>query len=115
LELDGQDNTQLILSKEKTLLIIAYDLEKANEEAMQKLGNLYKDAVAKGYYVAILTGSSKEVIAATKKKYGYNFDFLFCDATALKTIERANPSFVLLNNGTIKQKVHYNDMNDLNL
>ncbi|WP_396186215.1 BT_3928 family protein [Flavobacterium sp.] len=115
LELDDQDNTQLILSKEKTLLVVAYDLEKANEEAMQKLGNLYKDAVAKGYYVAILTGSSKEVIAATKKKYGYNFDFLFCDATALKTIERANPSFVLLNNGTIKQKVHYNDMNDLNL
>jgi hypothetical protein len=96
-------------------LVVAYDLEKANEEAMQKLGNLYKDAAAKGYYVGIATGSSTDVIDATKKKYGYAFDFLFCDATALKTVERANPSFVLLNYGTIKQKVHYNDMNDLNL
>jgi uncharacterized membrane protein YphA (DoxX/SURF4 family) len=115
LELDGQDNSQLILSKEKTLLIVAYDLEKANLEAMQKLGQLYKDASAKGYYVTIVTGSSTEVIAATKKKYGYDFDFLFCDATALKTIERANPSFVLLNYGTITQKVHYNDIDNLNL
>ncbi len=115
LELDGQDNTQLILAKEKSLLIVAYDLEKANLEAMQKVAKLYKDAAAKGYYVAIATGSSTEVIAATKKKYGYTFDILFCDATALKTIERANPSFVLLQYGTIKQKVHYSDMDDLNL
>lgn len=115
LELDGQDNTTLILSKEKALLIVAYDLEKANQEAMQKLGKLFKDASAKGYYVAVLTGSSAEAVVATKKKYAYNFDFLFCDATALKTIERANPSFVILNYGTVKQKVHYNNIEDLNL
>jgi uncharacterized membrane protein YphA (DoxX/SURF4 family) len=115
LELEGQDNTQLILSKEKALLVVAYDLEKANPDAMQKLGKLYKEASAKGYYMAILTGSSSEVIEGFKKKYGYTFDFLFCDATALKTIERANPSFVLLNYGTITQKVHYNYVNDLNL
>jgi len=115
LELEGQDNTRLILAKEKVLLIVAYDLEKANLGAMQKLDKLSKDAAAKGYYVAILTGSSTEVIAATKKKYEYNFDFLFCDATALKTIERANPSFVVLNYGTVKQKVHYNDVKDLSL
>lgn len=115
LELDGRDKTRLILAKEKTLLIVAYDLEKANPEAMQKLGDLYEDAYEKGYYTAVLTGSSTESIAATKKKYGYDFDFLFCDATALKTIERANPSFVLLHYGTIKQKVHYNDIDDLNL
>lgn len=115
LELDGQDNTAQILSKEKTLLIVAYDLEKANANGMQKLGKLHNDATAKGYYVAVLTGSSADVVAGTKKKYDYNFDFLFCDATALKTIERANPSFVILNYGTVKQKVHYNDVENLNL
>jgi uncharacterized membrane protein YphA (DoxX/SURF4 family) len=115
LELDGQDNTQLILSKEKTLLITAYDLEKANPEAMQKLDGLYKKATAKGFYVALVTGSSAEVIANAKKKYGITFDILFCDAIAIKTIERANPSFVLLHYGTVMQKVHYNDVDDLNL
>ena len=115
LDLEGQDNTDLVLSKEKALLVVAYDLEKANPEAMQKLDKLYKDASAKGYYVAVLTGSTNDVIESTKKKYGLSFDFLFCDATALKTIERANPSFVILNYGTIIQKVHYNDIDDLNL
>ena len=115
LELDGQDNTNLILSKEKVLLVVAYDLEKANPEAMQNIGKLYNDATKKGYYVAVLTGSSSEVVESTKKKYELTLDVLFCDATALKTIERANPSFVILNYGTVVQKVHYNDSNDLNL
>lgn len=115
LELDGQDNTQIILSKEKAMLIVAYDLEKSNTEALQNSIELYKNAVSKGYYVALLTGSSAAVINKFKKEYGFDFDFLYCDATTLKTIERANPSFVLLNYGTIKQKVHYNDVKDLDL
>jgi uncharacterized membrane protein YphA (DoxX/SURF4 family)/peroxiredoxin len=115
LELNGEDKTAEVLSKEKSLLIVAYDLEKANVEALQKLNELYKKATAKGYYVAVLTGSSSDEIADVKKKYKFTFDFLFCDATALKTIERANPSFVILNYGTIIQKVHYNDSQDLKL
>ncbi|MES2574490.1 MAG: BT_3928 family protein [Bacteroidota bacterium] len=115
LELNGEDQTEIVLAKEKALLIVAYDLEKANLEALQKLDKFYKDASAKGYYVALLTGSSSELIEATKKKYGFAFDFLFADATTLKTIERANPSFVILNYGTVKQKAHYNDIEDLNL
>jgi uncharacterized membrane protein YphA (DoxX/SURF4 family) len=115
LDLNGEDQTDLILSKEKALLIVAYDLEKANVEALQKLDKLYKDASKKGYHVVLLTGSSGDVIADVKKKYAFTFDALFCDATALKTVERANPSFVVLNNGSIIQKVHYNDVDDLNL
>ncbi len=112
LTLDGEDQTDTILSKEKALLIVAYDLEKANTAALEKLNEMYKTAIGKGYYVALLTGSSKDVIAEAKKKYNFAFDCLFCDATALKTIERANPSFVILNHGTIIQKVHYNDSQD---
>ncbi|WP_269225878.1 BT_3928 family protein [Flavobacterium eburneipallidum] len=115
LDLEGEDKTDFVLGQEKALLIVAYDLEKANPEAMQNLNKLEKEAKAKGYYTAILTGSSSELIEAAKKKYSIAFDVLFCDATALKTIERANPSFVILNYGTIKQKVHYNDLIDLNL
>lgn len=113
LELDGEDQTDKVLSKEKALLIVAYDLGKANTDALQKLNDLYKSALEKGYYVAILTGSSTEVIANAKKKYNFAFDCLFCDATALKTIERANPSFIVLNYGTIIQKTHYNDIHNL--
>lgn len=113
LELDGEDKTDLILSKEKVLLIVAYDLEKANVTGLQKINELHKKATLQGYYVAAVTGSSTNVIADIKKKYSFTFDFLYNDATALKTIERANPSFVLLNFGTVIQKVHFNDSNNL--
>jgi hypothetical protein len=115
LELDGEDQTDLVLSKERALLIVAYDLEKANVLGLQKINELRQKASAKGYYVALLTGSSSDVIADSKKKYNFAFDCLFCDGTALKTIERANPSFVVLNYGTVTQKVHYNDIEDLKL
>ncbi|WP_310557812.1 BT_3928 family protein [Flavobacterium sp.] len=115
LELDGEDKTDMILSKEKAILIVAYDLEKANSIGLQKINDVYKKANAKGYYVALLTGSSTDVINDIKKKYSFNFDILFCDATALKTVERGNPSFVILNYGTIIQKTHYNDVDNLKL
>ncbi|QBN18191.1 BT_3928 family protein [Flavobacterium nackdongense] len=115
LELNGEEQTDMILSKEKALLIVAYDLEKANVLGLQKINELHKKATAKGYYVGLLTGSSAEVIAKIKTQNNFDFDCLFCDATALKTIERANPSFVILNYGTVTQKVHYNDIEDLKL
>jgi uncharacterized membrane protein YphA (DoxX/SURF4 family) len=115
LELDGEDQTDLVLSKEKALLIVAYDLEKANVLGLQKINELRQKASTKGYYVALLTGSSPDVIADSKKKYNFALDCLFCDGTALKTIERANPSFLVLNYGTVTQKVHYNDIEDLKL
>jgi hypothetical protein len=62
-----------------------------------------------------MTASSPELIAKAQKKYGLTFDYYFCDATTLKTIERANPSIVVIEKGTIKQKVHYNDIKKLKL
>lgn len=115
LEKDNQDDTQVILSKSKVLLIVAYNLEKASPKGMKMLEKLNQEAYAKGYYVAGATASSHDIIMNTKIKYGLDFDFFFCDETALKTIERANPSIVILNNGTIKQKVHYNDIDQLKL
>jgi hypothetical protein len=56
-----------------------------------------------------MTASSETDIEKTKKEFGFTFDFYFCDGTTLKTIERANPSVVLMKKGTIIQKVHYND------
>ncbi len=115
LELSGNDYTNEILAKEKTLLFVAYNLEKASPEGLQKLNDLYNKALAKDYYVALVTGSSPDSIEAAKKKYSFVFDVLTCDETPLKTIERANPSIVVLQYGNVRQKVHYNDINKLNL
>lgn len=115
IEKDNENFTQLILSKQKVVMIVAYDLLKANPEGLKKLEKLNKQATAKGYFVLGLTASSIDEIAKIKLKYQLSIDFFFCDGTALKTIERANPSIVVLQYGTIMQKVHYNDIDKLNL
>jgi uncharacterized membrane protein YphA (DoxX/SURF4 family) len=115
MEKDGSDYKEEFLNEPKLLIVVAYDLVKASENGMKKLNELHKNAIAKGYKIIGMTASSPEEITKTKTQFGLLFDFYFCDATTLKTIERANPSIVILEKGTIKQKVHHNDIRKLKL
>ena len=113
MEKDGSDYKDEFLESPKLMLITAYDLVNADHSGMEKMEKLNQEAKAKGYKVIGMTASSAVEIAAAKKQFGLTFDFYFCDAITVKTIERANPSIVLLAKGTIKQKVHHNDVADL--
>lgn len=113
MEKDGSDYKEELLLEPKLVVFVAYDLAKSDKEGLLKLEKLNKEAQIKGYKVIGMTASLPDEIAKTKKEFGFTFDFYFCDAIALKTIERANPSIVILEKGTIMQKVHHNDSNDL--
>jgi hypothetical protein len=112
---DGSDYKDEFLAAPKLLLFVAYDLTIAEEGGMEKLEKLSQEAKAKGYIVIGMTNSAVEEIEKAQNKYDLTFDFYTCDAITLKTIERANPSIVVLQEGTIKQKVHHNDIDDLKL
>lgn len=112
---EDSDYKEELLQEPKLLMFVTYDLATAEEGGMLQLEKLSQEAKAKGYKVIGMTASSPTEIAKAQKKYGLTFDFYFCDATTLKTIERANPSIVVLEKGTIKQKVHYNDIKKLKL
>ncbi len=115
MEKDESDYKDEFLQEPKLLLIVAYDLPNAAPEGLKKLEKLSQNAKSKGYKVIGMTASSAKEITTAQKQYGLTFDFYFCDGTALKTIERANPSIVILEKGTVKQKVHYNDIDQLRL
>ncbi|MFN8273449.1 MAG: DoxX family protein [Flavobacteriaceae bacterium] len=115
MELDGSDYKDELLVEPKLLMYVMYDLNKADHKGLEQLEALNQKAKATGYKVIAMTASSANEIAAVKKEFGYTFDFYFCDGTTLKTIERANPSIVVLHKGTIEQKVHYNDISALKL
>nr|WP_315223386.1 BT_3928 family protein [uncultured Flavobacterium sp.] len=112
---DDSDYKEELLKEPKLLIFVTYDLKLSALSGMEKLEKLNQEAKAKGYKVIAMTASGADEIAKAKKQFGLNVDFYFCDATTLKTIERANPSIVVLHNGTIIQKVHYNDIADLKL
>lgn len=113
MEKDGEDHTAALLEEPKLLAFLMYDLLKSDIEGLGKLQAIASTAQKKGYKVLALTASDEQQIAAIKAKYNIDFDFYFCDATTLKTIERANPSIIIIEKGTIKQKLHFNDSEQL--
>jgi len=115
MELNGSDYKEELLVEPKLLLFVTYDLAGASKQGLQQLEKLHQEAKAKGYKVIGMTASDEADIQKAKKENNLTFDFYFCDGTTLKTIERANPSIVVLNSGTITQKLHYNDISDLKL
>ena len=115
MERDGSDYKDELLKEPKLLVFVAYDLKKSSPDGMKKLEAIHQSAKAKGYKVIAMSAAVPDEVAAAKQKYKHTFDYYFCDATTLKTIERANPSLVLIENGTIIQKLHHNDADRLAL
>ena len=85
----------------------------ASSEGLSAIKEVADLAKANGYEVIGLTASGPEEQAGISKSNNLDFPFYFCDETALKTIVRSNPGVLVLNKGTIKQKLHYNDFDEL--
>lgn len=115
MEREGEDFTVELLNEEHLIVFISYNLSKAENDGLNKLKTIANEAIQKGYKVIGITASGPEEQLRMSEVYGFNFDFYFCDETALKTIVRSNPGILELNRGTIMQKLHWNDLDDLKL
>ena len=113
IEQDGEDFTTALLQEEKLLLVIAYDLAKSKTDAFKEVKKVTEKAVSKGYKVIGMSASGPEKSGKLVNQQGLNFEFYFTDETTLKTIVRSNPAILVLEKGTIREKVHYNDFEDL--
>lgn len=114
-EKGGEDVTEEILTAEKLMLIVAYNLRNTEREGYAPIKKLSEEALKKGYKVVGLTASSEEDSQALTSKFGLNFEFYRADETLLKTIVRSNPGILTLEKGTITQKVHWYDAEDIKL
>jgi len=113
IESQDEDLTQQFLEEEKLVIIVAYSLEKAEADGMKSLKTLADRAQNSGYTVIGLTASGEPKKKEIKATYNLDFDFYLCDEKVLKTIVRANPGVVVLEKGTVTQKAHWNDLEDL--
>ena len=113
IEQGGVDQADQLLMENKLVMVVAYDLAKSELEAFEKVKSKAEEAQAKGYTVIGMSASSDELSGELKARYGLSFDFYFTDETTLKTIVRSNPAMLVLKKGTIQQKVHYNDLEEL--
>jgi uncharacterized membrane protein YphA (DoxX/SURF4 family) len=109
---DGNNITNTLLSDTSySFIFIAYNINKANKNAIKEAEKLASYCLSAGkckFYA--VTASSVTDINKAKAQIGFSYDFNSADETALKTIVRANPGLLLIKNGTIVGKWHYNDM-----
>jgi len=115
IEKNGTDLAASILKRKNLLMVISYDLQKTHREVFEQIKTVTDSALAKGYSVIGMSASSEEWTDELKKEYGLLFPYYFTDETTLKTIVRSNPGVLRLQEGTIVQKLHYNDLDDLEL
>lgn len=109
--LDGAEITDAVLSDTGYyFLLVAYDLNKTNTKSQKIINTLYEQAINNGNNFICLTSSTKDFINEFKNRSEILYDFYTTDPITLKTIIRSNPGLVLLKQGTIIEKWHYNDI-----
>ena len=113
IEQNGEDRSAQLLKENGLVMVIAYDLAKSEIDAFEKIKVRAEEAQKKGYKVIGMSASSDELSGELKERFELDFDFYFTDETTLKTIVRSNPGVLVLEEGTILQKVHYNDVDYL--
>ena len=104
----------ILESEEPVTLVVMYDLAKADKQQMAKVERLLGDEVmrlegdeARAY---ILTGSSTDEIIAFSMNYPALSDCICtCDPVTLKTIVRANPGVIVVQNGIVIDKYNVNN------
>jgi len=112
---EGEDLTNQVLAADNVLLVVAYDLSKSDIQGFSKIKVITDEALEKGYSVYLLTSSLNEEFEAIKNEFSLNFELLFCDGTTLKTIIRANPGILTLQNGTVTGKWSWIDAETIKL
>ncbi len=106
----GEDILQRALSdRHFCIWMVAYDLEKADKEAMKKANEIADFCKKYHYNFYCLTASTEETIKKMKGEFKAEYNFFQTDPITLKTIVRANPGYVILLKGDVVAKYHYND------
>ncbi|MFP4447192.1 MAG: BT_3928 family protein [Bacteroidales bacterium] len=111
--MEGHDITDIILEKEEPVfLLISFNLEKASDKNQESINELARLAIEKygNQSFICLTASTENEIEKYKDKHEVPYSFYHTDEITLKTIIRSNPGLVLIKEGTVLDKWHYNDI-----
>jgi hypothetical protein len=110
---DGNVFTDLFISNsDYQFYIVAYNLNTTDTESFSRIKELYRRADEEGYSMIVLTSSLPEEVNRFKDEISADphFDFYYSDDIVLKTMIRSNPGMMLMKDGVVLAKWHYNDL-----
>ncbi len=113
-ETGEQVSDEIIRNPGPVMLLIAAKIEEADFDRMDQMNDLYDYALENQIPFYCVTGSDTGAIDEWIDDTGAEYPFRMADEVLLKTIIRSNPGLVLLKDGTILGKWHFNDFPDEN-
>lgn len=94
---------QLFEATGRVTLVVSYDVSVLDESHLQTISAMYDEAMKKGEQFALLTASDAKSVESWQGE-SCNFPVYVSDDRTLKTIIRANPGVVTLQDGVIVDK-----------
>ncbi|SMO59414.1 BT_3928 family protein [Solitalea koreensis] len=108
---DGNDVTSTLLENpDYSFWIVENDLPKTNKKVQEQLNKI--TLLGEEYKIRTIGLTSTSPLDAETFRHEVNayYEFYFADAVPLKSMVRANPGLILLKNGVVINKWHYNNL-----
>ncbi|MFW6257452.1 MAG: BT_3928 family protein [Prolixibacteraceae bacterium] len=108
---DGEDITDFFIYDENyVFILVAHDLNKTCTREQEEINRLANWAMENGMSFICLTSSLPAESAEFAQEHNVPYEFFNTDEITLKTMIRSNPGLLVLKEGTVLAKYHYNDI-----
>ena len=106
-DVDNQNVTQQTFEGTRLIILIEKSESTSNKGIRDVLG---LTSQIQGVEMMIFTSSSPNVFEEFRHEMQIPIPYYFVDSTVLKAMVRSNPGVILMKNGTVLGKWHYNDV-----
>jgi hypothetical protein len=108
---EGEDVKDFFLyDKNYVFILVAHNLEKSSRKPQEKINTLAGWATENGLSFICMTSSLSDQSDVFREETGAPYEFFNCDEITLKTIIRSNPGLIVIKDGIVVGKWHYNDI-----
>jgi len=108
---DGENIIDFFIYDENyVFILVAYDLSKTSTKPQDKINTLANWALEQELSFICLTSTLHEESMAFANENGAQYEFFNSDEITLKTMIRSNPGLLVIKDGNILGKWHFNDI-----
>lgn len=107
--------TDLIGADDYLLIMTVHHIDEVDEDGVKAMKYMKRFASENNMQLVILSSAFPEQMQAFQYENALSdVDFYFADETAIKTMLRSNPGFILIRHGVVLGKWHYRNYLDIN-